>query len=253
LIDNSRKALHMRYYPYASFCSVFVSALLGACVMPNPSWDPPTAAETGDGSDEELETSDGAESDPDMSNEGSEFPGDGDGDGDSDEGDSDEEEEGTGDGDGDGQVCGHASASFGPCPGSCDKCEDGVCWRYCSDGECHDDFLLCPVSWSCHVVCIGKDSCRDMTLACSGWGTCDLECLGDNACTEADVLCSAGPCSVTCGAGHYKPCEHLDVECGGNKTKLHCEEPYEGFGPKLSNEEFAECGCSSDCVQKDDG
>jgi hypothetical protein len=238
----------MLYSRYTPLCHVFASALLGACVMPNPSWDPPTAAETGGGMEGELETGGMSES-VDMPD------GDGDGDGDGEgegEGDGDDEGEDEGDGDGDNLVCGQAAASFGPCPGSCDKCDDGVCWRYCGEGECDDDFLLCPVAWSCHVICAGKDSCRDATLACSGWGTCELECLGDNACTEADVLCSAGPCHVTCGAGYERPCENLDVECGGNQTTLHCEEPYDGIGPKLSNEEWAACGCTNDCVQEDD-
>lgn len=252
--------------------SVFIVACLvpGACVMSNPSWDPPSAdagtegddplatgdldsagelpTGAGDGDGDPTGGQDGGSSgdgdgDPTGGQDGGE-PGSGDGDGDWGD-DSDGDDWG---GDGDGRICGEASPSFGPCPPSCDECHDGVCWRTCSAGECHDDLIVCPVAWSCRVRCIGKDSCKEATLACAGWGSCDIECEGESACASADVLCAAGPCSVTCaGDADHKPCDHLDVKCGSDSTELRCEEPFEGAGPVLSQNKFNECGCDSDC------
>lgn len=262
----------MLAHRYALPCFVLASSLLVACVMTNPGWDPPIAdGQTETGSADEADTDEWEESGFEMSSEGDEIPFDddddddhnpgdgdgdlGDGDGDGDEGDGDEGDGdegdgdgGDGDGDGDNLVCGQASASFGPCPAGCDECQNGICWRYCGAGECQDDFLLCPVSWSCHLLCLGKDSCRDATVACTGWGECTVECMGNTACAQADIMCAGGPCNVTCGAGYDKPCERLDVRCGSNVTKLECKDPYKGEGPELTHEEFAQCECSNNCV-----
>ncbi len=253
----------MHYLRQSPMYFPFAASLLGACVMSNPAWDPPTAeAQAETGVDDDAETGDGwgirhdlpyhgddAETgDGDLTGDG-DATGDGDPSGDGDEGPQGDDD---GDGDGDGKVCGDAAPSFGPCPPSCDECHDGVCYRYCSAGECHDDFLLCPVSWSCRIKCIGKDSCKDATLACTGWGSCDVECVGENACSNADIVCAAGPCEVTCGGDADKhPCDHLDVKCGSDNTKLRCEEPYEGSGPSLSDNKFNECECTSDCTEAD--
>jgi hypothetical protein len=65
-------------------------------------------------------------------------------------------------------------------------------------------------------------------------------------------MCAGGPCSVTCGAGFDRPCEHLDVQCGSNVTQLVCKEPYEGVGPELTHKQLAQCECSSNCVPDGD-
>ena len=266
-------------YPYQS---IVILACLGpaACVMANPSWDPPIA-DAGTGADDSLETggldsnadafdstsADTGEGDPTHgqdtgqdTGQDSDSSGDGDGDGDPSggghdggghDGGGDGDGEWGGDGDGNGWgdgSCGAPSPSFGPCPPSCDECYDGICWRTCSAGECHDDFIVCPVSWSCRLRCIGKDSCKDATLACAGWGSCDVECIGEDACASANIVCAAGPCEVTCGGdAAQKPCDHLDVKCGGNETKLRCEEPFVGAGPFLSQNKYNKCGCTTDC------
>lgn len=257
--------LQLRHIP-ASL--MLVSFSLSSCTMANPSWDPPAAsAQTEGGAEEPGESADEGDHDSGMTGSpGSDDEihhdgdgdgdgnGDGNGDGDTDEGDGDQSDGGGGGGgDGDGDAapgCGEAAASFGSCPPICDECIDGICWRYCANGGCHESLLLCPVSWSCRFLCIGKDSCKKATFVCTGWGLCELECRGDNACTDVDILCAGGPCTVTCGAGHDKPCDKLNVICGNNVTKLHCEEPHAGAGPSLSKFGQSKCQCTSDCVPK---
>jgi len=206
------------------------SLAISGCVKLNPDWEPALVDETG------------AEFGSEPVDMG--LSGDGDGDG---EGDSEGEGDGEGEGEGDASVCGPATASFGPCPLGCDECFEGVCWRYCTKETCASAFLLCPVSWSCHVACIGKDSCKSATLACTGGGSCSIDCFGDSACNNVAVYCADGPCSATCGGGHDDVCKGLEVKCGTNVTAVRCQDGFLGSPPTLWNQNTGECECSNDC------
>lgn len=215
----------MHYARLNLLCPTLAAIILlpaSACLDTNPEWDPPLAYESGP----DPSTDDGVET-------GSET--------------------GDGDGDGDGElVCKAATPSFGPCPDSCDECYKGVCWRYCSAGDCDGDFMLCPVSWSCRIACIGHDSCKDSTIACTGAGSCEVDCLGDHACENADVLCADGPCTVTCAGGYDDVCRQMHVSCGTNTSSLHCKGGFEGGLPSMSNNDPGPCQCTSDCTDDED-
>jgi hypothetical protein len=219
-----------------------------ACIALNPAWDPPehetVGDELGDGDGTEV----GAGTDDSATEDSATGDGDGDGTGDGDgDGDGDDSNDDSGDGDdGGGAICDGAAVSAGPCPPGCDECYDGVCWRYCTQGACEKKIMLCPVSWSCRTVCIGKESCREASIICTGAGSCELNCDGYRACYKAEMTCADGPCKATCAAGN-EACRQLQVKCGTKQTLLHCDDPEETPAPLLVGD-GGSCECSTNCV-----
>ena len=116
------------------------------------------------------------------------------------------------------------------CPATCTSCD--LATRQCTidcavnPGTCNQQ-VVCPVGWSCNILCSTQGSCRsgincasakDCTIKCSGQqacrnvtcgaGACNLECSGRQSCSA--LLCGTGACSVDCSG--RESC--VGVSCG---------------------------------------
>lgn len=136
-------------------------------------------------------------------------------------------------------ACAHDPSPTGPdapCPGICDRCQDGVCTIDCGQTNCPGT-ITCPEHYECVVLCDGVDACDEGTVVCPPDLACAVVCSGGNdACGDLDLSCGAGSCSIECADD---TCSGATVECGAGACTASCT----GSSPAT-----LDCGASCACT-----